>query len=268
MQTIADLKVGADPEFFVRRGIHYISGHEFECGTKQKPMKTAHGHVQVDGVALEVNVNPANSREAFIYNVRSGIADLRDIVKHKQADVIATPSAFFGNKKLSSYPEEARKLGCTPDFNAYTMKMNPRPDAETPFRTGSGHVHIGWCEDVTAHSRMHMGMCSQIVKQLDYYLGLPSLLWDKDSRRRQLYGKAGAFRPKSYGVEYRVLSNAWIDTDKLIGWVYDRTIAAFKDLANGNDLYEKYGDIARKVIDDNTVDWRKSFPAVAREVLV
>ena len=35
-----------------------------------------------------------------------------------------------------------------------------------------------------------------------------------------MYGKAGAFRPKTYGVEYRTLSNAWLFSKKLQSFVY------------------------------------------------
>jgi hypothetical protein len=45
---------------------------------------------------------------------------------------------------------------------------------------------------------------------------------DKGDLRKQLYGKAGAFRPKPYGAEYRVLSNFWVFDTKLTGWVYDQ----------------------------------------------
>jgi hypothetical protein len=59
------LTIGADPEFFVRRRNHWVSGHVFNCGTKEFPMPTEHGSVQVDGVALECNVHPAVTEEGL-----------------------------------------------------------------------------------------------------------------------------------------------------------------------------------------------------------
>jgi hypothetical protein len=46
---------------------------------------------------------------------------------------------------------------------------------------------------------------------------------DNGIERKQLYGKAGAYRPKSYGVEYRSLSNFWIFEPELIRWVWRNT---------------------------------------------
>jgi hypothetical protein len=46
---------------------------------------------------------------------------------------------------------------------------------------------------------------------------------DDGEMRKQLYGKAGAFRAKPYGVEYRTLSNFWIFNDNLIRWVWNNT---------------------------------------------
>jgi len=45
--------------------------------------------------------------------------------------------------------------------------------------------------------------------------------WDKDSERRQLYGSAYSFRPKSFGMEYRYLSNAWVDNEKAMEFVFN-----------------------------------------------
>ena len=67
---------------------------------------------------------------------------------------------------------------------------------------------------------------------MDATLGLASLLFDPDTKRRSLYGKAGAFRPKSYGVEYRVLSNRWIKGIPLMRYVYNLSFLAIKRLMN------------------------------------
>ena len=38
-----------------------------------------------------------------------------------------------------------------------------------------------------------------MVKLLDIFLGIPSVIIDPDKKRRKLYGKAGAFRLTKYG---------------------------------------------------------------------
>jgi hypothetical protein len=85
----------------------------------------------------------------------------------------------------------------------------------------------------------HKEACIMATKQLDFYLGLSSLIYDKDTKRRTMYGAQGAFRPKPYGVEYRVLSNAWLQSEELVAWVYRTTIKAINDLFEGKVAYDK-----------------------------
>ena len=84
-----------------------------------------------------------------------------------------------------------------------------------------------------------IGACCTLSKELDYYLGLPSLLFDPDTSRRKMYGKAGAFRPKPYGMEYRVLSNAWLKSPELIKWVFNNTKLAFERLTKEKPVHER-----------------------------
>src|SRR5689334_6747018 len=98
------IRIGADPEFFVRQNNQFISGHTFKCGSKDFPMKTEHGYVQVDGLALEANVTPAETREQFIENVQGVISDLNDIVSKKRCVIVATPTAPFTKKYLAKLP--------------------------------------------------------------------------------------------------------------------------------------------------------------------
>lgn len=60
------------------------------------------------------------------------------------------------------------------------------------------------------------------------FLGIPSLLYDKDVRRRSLYGKAGCFRLCPYGFEYRVLSSAMMKDVKSLQFVWNQIIRAIK----------------------------------------
>lgn len=264
----SSITIGADPELFLKSGDEYISAHTYPCGTKERPRQTQHGHVQVDGIALELNVRPAATRRNFILNFRGVIHDLDDIVRtwgSGKAYLVAEPVVPFSLERLLELPESARILGCNADFSAYTMAANETPECKTPIRTGAGHLHIGWGQGYEGYQ--HFEKCAKLVKTLDYTVGLRTLLFDQEPRRRMLYGKAGAFRPKSYGCEYRVPSNAWCQSEDLAGQMYDGVIQAIDILNDGVDLDLETNGLARECIDKNVIDWPEKYPKLADRIL-
>lgn len=240
--------VGADPEMFLKQG-KYVSAHGLIPGTKAEPHKVEGGAVQVDGMAVEFNIDPADSEEKFITNINTVMSQLRAMLP--EHEIVADPVAKFTKKYMASQPAEALELGCEPDYNAYTGEPNPRPDGDVSFRTAGGHVHIGWGKDIPVDDPEHIEACQMLARELDFYLGIPSLFWDGDDKRRSLYGAPGAFRVKSYGMEYRSLSNAWLKDEELMRFVYKRTVQAFHNLVDGTSLHNVYRNAARDAIEDN-----------------
>lgn len=207
---MSNFTFGCDPEVFLKKNGKPASAYGILPGDKKNPHKTDGGAIQVDGMAAEFNIDPVPSNNFELFNARviQQIKEIRNRVPGYSLNV--APVQDFGEDFLAKQPEEAKELGCDPDFNAYTLQPNPRPDGERPFRTGAGHVHIGWGADIPIDNQEHIEICANFVKVLDCTVGLFMTMIDQDPRRRELYGKAGAFRPKPYGVEYRTPSNVWI----------------------------------------------------------
>lgn len=214
---------GCDPEIFITKNGRPASAHEFLPGTKDKPCPTETGAIQVDGIAAEFNVNPVGlwgysryespsiNEQFLVWNNRI-LQQLDDIRSYLPTDhsLSLRPVCELSPKFLESLPEYVKALGCDPDYNAYTLEENPRPNEDTPFRTAAGHLHIGWGDDIPPMHPEHTQICATLVKMLDATVGIFMTYLDRDPRRRELYGKAGAFRPKPYGVEYRTPSNLWL----------------------------------------------------------
>lgn len=250
------VKIGCDPEFFLKKDGKFVSAHGMIEGTKKNPQPVKDGAVQVDGMALEFNINPAETAEEFKNNIKSVLSDLRKMIP-EEYEFCFVPVADFGREYIDQQPEEAKVLGCEPDFNAYTSKPNPTPDANKGFRTASGHIHIGWTEGQDITDPEHVEACEMFVKQMDWFLGIPSLMYDKDNTRRQLYGKAGAYRPKHYGVEYRVLSNFWLNpkNEEFLDYIFPATITAFDELVKGNYFFNSVGNAGYALNEEyNSID--------------
>ena len=246
-----EILVGCDPEVFVKRGKTFVSAHGMIPGTKEEPYVVPFGAVQVDGMALEFNIDPARNEEEFLHNIRSVLATLEGMIPegHK---IEITPTATFSLKHFDLQPEKAKELGCDPDFNAYKDgDENDKPDNRSRMRAGAGHVHLGYTSGEDPKDPVHIIRCCTLVKHLDAYLGVPSLLWDDDTRRRSMYGKAGCFRPKPYGVEYRTLSNAWLRDDDHIRYVYRQSVAAIQSLMAGERFDKKYDRFASIINSSN-----------------
>lgn len=235
-------KIGADPEVFLRdTSGRFVSGHDLIPGTKEKPFFVPDGAIQVDGVALEFNIAPANTSNEFIGNIKSVMGSLKEHYGQTRpdCDFAIEPTATFDKEYFDALPEEPKILGCTPDFNAYTGLENSPPHTDEPFRTGAGHIHIGWGSGYSISNPDHFDLCRDVVKQLDCILYPASLLWDHDQKRRTLYGRLGAFRPKKYGVEYRPLSNAILKAQFIQKFVFDATVQAVDLLMNGDTTFIK-----------------------------
>lgn len=256
--------VGCDPEVFVRKNGVFQSAFGLIKGDKKNPQKVPKGAVQVDGMALEFNIDPAASEDEFCINVTEVLAHMTRMVPGY--DVVACPVADFDPAYLKAQPKEALELGCDPDYNAWSGLANPRPDGDRPMRTAAGHVHIGWSAKENTEDGNHISRCQMAARQMDFFLGLPSLFYDNDTRRRGMYGKAGACRFKPYGVEYRTLSNAWLNRRELMALIYRNTQKGMERLLNGEDLSSKYGDIQEIINTSNKKEAKAIIKAEGIEV--
>lgn len=229
--------IGADPETFIRDEAtgKFVSSHDLVLGDKEAPYHVENGATQVDGVSAEFNINPTTNAQQFSNYIESVKDQMLSMIRTKlpTASLVCAPVATFDKEYFEALPEETKALGCTPDWDAYKNKKNIPPFTEEPFRTGSGHIHIGYERE----RGDELDVCNR-MKQLDYILYPISLLWDDEQKRRTLYGKPGAFRYKPYGAEYRVLSNKWVGDTDLQKWVFNSTVHAMKLYDAGEELYD------------------------------
>jgi len=248
--------IGADPELFLEKSGTYLSAHDLLPGTKRNPYPVPGGAIQVDGVAAEFNIDPADNPQDFVLRCQAMMTAIKGRLP-EGVFLRPIPTATFKEEYFKSLPEDTRELGCNPDYNAWTGGINDRPDGEhTTMRTAAGHIHIGWTKDADVNDETHYEDCMAVIRQLDYFLGCYSLMWDKDDLRRSLYGKAGSFRPKSYGCEYRGISAAWLQSPDLMKWVYSAAQRGAHLLINkGHSAEAEFGSLARDTIDSGDRTW-------------
>lgn len=228
-----DFTVGADPELFIGKGGVAASAYGLIEGDKKNPQPVKNGAVQVDGMALEFNIDPAKNFKEFNNNLDSVLGQMMDMVPDYH--VIPEASVMFPKELMESQPEEAIELGCEPDFNGYSMEANPRPDQSGNMRTAGGHIHIGGFFTNNPMDDVHFSSCQRLARILDEELGIYSILWDKDDKRRSMYGQATCFRPKTYGMEYRTLSNSWLFSKKRQKFVFDAVNRSLRRMFDQND---------------------------------
>lgn len=242
--------IGADPETFVGSGSRILSAIGHVGGTKEEPRKVNLGALQEDNVLFEFNIEPAQTLSEFQRNIRSVLSQGSDVLGLSGLSVVPSVSShIFQEEELKSFGESAFVFGCDPDFNAWTGEINAKPSASNPgLRTAGGHIHIGY----NHLEQPSMELNYQIIQMCDYLLGLPSVLMDKDDRRRELYGKAGALRHKMYGTEYRTLSNFWIFSDSLMEWAYESAVTAYEQRGKlAEYLSIVAGEEVQRIINEN-----------------
>lgn len=250
MTKIKNITIGTDPEMFLKKDGVIISAVGKIGGSKHDPLPISdNGHfIQEDNVAIEYNIPPCKTKEEFIYHNNFVKSYLDNVVTAMGCELDYSASATLSDKELDS--DEAKLAGCEPDFDVWRQDINVAPDlSASNMRVCGGHISLGW--DNPTESQQE-----DIIKAMDATLGLKSLFLDTDTERKKLYGKAGCFRFREYGIEYRTLSNFWIKSDKSLAWAFDTTMEAIELVNSGKiDLIkEKYADKIVEAINTNNKD--------------
>jgi hypothetical protein len=225
------ITIGTDVEMFLGKDGNFVSAHELIPGTKYDPYVVKHGAVQVDGVAAEINIDPAATFQEFRYNLQQVLLQLQGMIPGYEILQLTTVQI-----NLDALPEHVKMLSCETDIDPYTEELNPILDQQVPYRSAGGHIHVGGIFDESDTSSDRWGRALRLSRLMDRYVGVPSLGWDRDQTRRKTYGKAGNCRVKEYGVEYRALSNAWLFEPTIMRFVFDATMKAAKALKDGEDV--------------------------------
>lgn len=202
------ITLGCDPEVFVRnsQGIVPICG--LLGGTKAEPKQMAgmqKGFMyQEDGPAAELNIPICTDGVSFSRASKSALNFLVERLSEKNLSIDDSSYIELKDEWVKANPHLGQ-IGCDPDYCAYDTKVTPRgplPEEHSKIRGAGGHIHVGYPTDMIPPE--------VLVQFLDLTVGLPTVFKDTQGARRRWWGKAGIYRPKEYGVEYRTLSNFWL----------------------------------------------------------
>lgn len=232
MKKLVNVKFGADPELFLIREGRLVSAIGRIGGSKEmpRPIDTDGSAVQEDNVAVEFNIHPSSNAEEFVKSLNKPLDYIRNLASDQGLALAILPSGLFPFEELL-HPA-AQVFGCDPDFNAWTGRINPRPrspEGMENLRTCGGHIHVSWDNPEKPDQQA-------LIRAMDLFCGVPSVLKDQDTLRRQLYGKAGAMRYKRYGAEYRTLSNFWIASEDTMRWAFNHAQQAVDFVNGGNKI--------------------------------
>ena len=168
-----------------------------------------------DNALLEVTNNPEDSFSKCVHSLnrmqRLALQEISSINGNRQHAYFVenlTCAIEYSAEELDT--PEAWKAGCDPSLNAYNKPTGRGIRYKDNWRFGGTHFNI----DCT-------GSKEQFAMALDNTLGLISVLAtqcpEDERRRRELYGRAGEYRSKPFGIEYRVLSNTFPELIPLYG---------------------------------------------------
>lgn len=242
--------IGSDPELFLvnNKTKKVISAIDKIPGYKEAPFTEGLPEgfgLQTDNILAEFNIPPVTEEADFIAHIEFMKDTIRKMAQaiNSNYDILCQASAKVPAKELK-HPQ-AREFGCDPDYCIYTQQPNEvGKAARTNLRSSGFHLHVGY-ENHTIDRSL------QMLRYIDAFVGLPSILYDTDVERRNLYGKAGCFRLQPYGFEYRVLSSYWIANKSRLKFIWKQLFYALYAWENGCPLPD--AELVRLTINTNNI---------------
>lgn len=255
--------VGADPEVMLYNTDEkrIVPACGIVGGTKRKPLHYNKSlqkgfTIQEDNVMVEFNIPPARTADQFCEYIRTALSTIGEYLKTLGPyQMRYTSQHKFANEQL--WHEKAMAFGCSPDFDAYKngdehKAIDPATlkDKVGAWRFAGAHVHLGVTCEIPAFV---------MAAFADYFIGMSGVGFDKQTKRRELYGQPGRYRPTAYGFEYRSPSNYWLQDSQQM---YEVGYAAFRlgkyltetPVSRIQTTYQKipWGAVRKAIVDQDT----------------
>lgn len=193
--------------------------------------------VAPDGFQFELHPSSHTCRESCGYYIGKAIVALNKFAVSNSFKLSFDLAHTISDKIWKNTPNSVKKFGCNPTENVHKNIKKISSGLRERFRAGGGHIHIGW-----GKAREN---AETLIKVLDIVAGNTCVLIDRDEKnaqRRLKYGRAGEYRLKPYGLEYRVLSNFWLRG--YVAWSFASSLVrnAATIVANelGDELISKF----------------------------
>lgn len=172
--------------------------------------------VYADNILVETSFPPFSTKEEMMGRYRTVFGRIQNFLG-KDYRLVPKAAHYYDESELLD--EKALEIGCTENFNAWEVCVNPKIEFSNNLRTAGFHCHIGH-EKLTDHETR-----IDAVRLVDTVLGTASVIFNKNEEgevdRRNLYGQSSEHRPTSYGLEYRCLSPATLRSPLLAELVFD-----------------------------------------------
>lgn len=220
---------GSDPELFVEDENGEVIPSWLFLPDKTSSIKNSTGYCSAfwDGFQAEYDTYACTCIASFTDIVRSGLLLVNGAAKkHNPKAKLSLSSVLeVPRQYLVEADDKFVNFGCMPSLNVYGVRGEPTGNPrELPIRFAGGHIHLGMAKSLKTDEHY-----ATVVRMLDALLGVPMVAvfraYDNPARRR-FYGLAGEHRRPKHGVEYRVLSNAWLSHPSVMNFTFDlaRTI--------------------------------------------
>jgi len=256
--------LGSDPEFFFKRddkvigsealipadGEYYLGKTYVPYGSQKNPRFVR------DGVQVELNPMYYTCRGSMGNEFRNAFLHLQKMLKAEpKIKACFSRSVRILKSELMKLDPKNQVFGCMPSKNAYgednSMYLASVDATKYRIRSAGGHIHISPYSD-PALDKMIKEHPEVLVKLLDIVVGNTCVMIDREPGnkiRRKLYGRAGEYRTPKHGVEYRVLSNFWLEACQLMSLSMalvrltcnivssgDKNVKAFLDAVDEEDI--------------------------------
>lgn len=236
--------LGCDPEFFFKQENKVLGAEKVlpTDGLHSSLYDGSKSKVVIDGVQAELNPDSATCRQVLAAEIGGCFKAVADAIEGGKVGVSFAQAEEVSQEEMDSLTDKSKTFGCKPTkcftggrAKASHVRVDP---LKYRIRSAGGHIHLGIPETRNPDVVRALKHPELLMPMLDLIVGNTCVLIDRDTsniERRKVYGKAGEFRTPSYGLEYRTLSNFWLQSYQLMSMATGLARQAVIIVANDAD---------------------------------